>query len=724
MAELLFELLSEEIPARMQARAAADLKRLVCEGLKKERLDFESAESFVTPRRLALVVYGLPPKQPDESEDKRGPRVGSPEQAIRGFLNSVGKTFDDLERRETEKGEFYFVVIFESGEATGIILSKVLNSAVRDLPWPKSMRWHETVLKQTFRWVRPLRHVLGIFDGKPIIGGITTVGTVGHGNDLGFTNETLGHWILAPEVFPVRNFQDYKQRLRDAFVIVDQEERQEKISFDIRNIIADENLRLQDDPELLNEVTGLVEYPVVLMGDIDNEFMSLPAEVLTTVMRQHQKYFALLDKKGKLAPKFIVVANTVTPDNGEVVIAGNERVLRARLSDAKFFWDQDRMQSLESRTQKLADRVFHAQLGTIFDKVLRIENLAIELATNCAADKDSVGRAASLCKADLSTGMVSELPKLQGVMGRYYALHDGEMPEVADAIAEHYSPLGPNDRCPNAPESVTVALADKIDTLVGFWLIDEKPTGSKDPYALRRAALGVIRLILENELRISLLPVFECSYDLYQDLPKIGEEEEEEEEEEELNGGETEEEEGSRTVAKDLLNFFVDRLKVQQREKGLRHDLVEAVFTSFQQDDLVHIVSKANALKVFLKTNDGENLLISYRRAENIVRAEEKKDYPKPYRGLANFELLKEIEEINLWKMLDELGRDIRSLLTDDEFEAALTKLASLRAPVDAFFDHVTVNCEDDELRENRLLLLSEISSCMNHVAEFSAIEG
>ena len=710
MPELLLELLSEEIPARMQAKAADDLKRLVCEGLKKAGLEFESAEAFVTPRRLALVVDGLPEKQPDVTEEKRGPRVGSPEKAVRGFLKSVGMTLDEVERRKTEKGEFYFAVISEPGNDTKEILEKVINSSVQELPWPKSMRWLRTEItksllfthKRTFKWVRPLRHVLGIFNGQSLEGWVWTVGGLLSGDHLSFTNETFGHWILAPDKFSVENFEEYKQKLRDAYVIVDQQERQEIISSDIKKIIAAENLQLQDDPGLLDEVTGLVEWPVVLMGSIGKAFMDLPPEVLTTVMRHHQKYFALVDRKGKLAPKFIVVANTETRDHGKAVIAGNERVLRARLADAKFFWDQDRMRPLNSRIQELGGRVFHAKLGTVLDKVLRIEQLAGELAAHCAADKDDAGRAASLCKADLSTEMVTEFTELQGVMGRYYALHDGEKPEVAAAVAEHYSPLGPNDSCPSAPLSVAVALADKIDSLVGFWAIDEKPTGSKDPYALRRAALGVIRLIVENGLRLALVDAFGKA---------------------EKNFNKTLGGVSDTLDTDDLLAFFADRLKVHLRGKDVPHDHIDAVFALGGEDDLMRLLARVDALGAFLKTNDGGNLLTAYKRAANIVRIEEKND-SKRYGSEVDEKLLELKEEKSLHKELKSTAPNIAQALKDEDFHAAMGLLAGLRKPVDDFFDHVTVNCEEEELRENRLRLLSEISSAMDNVADFSKIEG
>ncbi len=545
MPELLIELLSEEIPARMQAKAADDLKRLVCKGLTDARLAFESAEAFVTPRRLALVVEGLPVQQPDVKEERKGPRVGAPEKAIEGFLKSAGlNSVDQCEVREIKGAEFYFVVSEEQGRSTGSAIADILPGIVWSFPWPKSMRWPHG----QGGYVRPVHNILLIFNGKPLnfMAGVRTEG----GSSIPVNNITRGHRFLAPDSFEVRGFADYKKKLKAAKVILDPAERRAVIAKQAARKATRAKLAVRDDPALLDEVTGLVEWPVVLMGRIEDQFMDLPPEVLTTSMRAHQKYLALTDESGALANRFLVVANMETADKGKAIAAGNERVLRARLADARFFWDQDRKIPLAARAPRLGQIVFHAKLGTLDEKIDRVQALAVEIAGHIeGADKDRVRSAARLCKADLVTGMVGEFPELQGIMGRYYALADGEHAEVAEAIAEHYAPQGPNDTCPSAPVSVALALADKIDTLVGFWAIDEKPTGSKDPYALRRAALGVIRLIVENGLRLPLTGVFERAF----------------------QGGPILVQGGWDRVTRDLLDFFADRLKVALRERGVRH---------------------------------------------------------------------------------------------------------------------------------------------------------
>ena len=688
--ELLLELLSEEIPARMQARATDDLKRLFCDGLKEAGLEFESAEAFVTPRRLALVVDGIPEKQPDIDEERRGPRADAPVHAVKGFKGSLPKGAK-VEKRQTKKGEFFFAVVKQKGFPSDILIGQIVIDVVRKFPWPKSMNWGEG----HGPWVRPIHNILCLFGPRASI-----AITLEPGRDFR-TTETMGHPFLSPKWFAVKNFADYKAKLLAAQVMLDPAERASVIEAEAQKLAKKAKLKLKHDPGLLAEVAGLVEWPVVKMGSIDKAFMDLPPEVLTTVMRHHQKYFALLDKKGKLAPKFIVVANTETKDRGKVMVAGNERVLRARLADAKFFWDQDRKRTLESRVQELAGRVFHAQLGTVMDKVIRVEELASELAESCGANSSDARWAARLCKADLSTGMVAEFPILQGVMGRYYALNDGENADVATAIAEHYGPLGPNDNCPSAPVSIAVALADRIDTLVGFFGIKEFPTGSKDPYALRRSAIGVIRLILENDLRINLSGIFEFAGQQYGqwDQGQFAE------------------------ISGDLFNFLNDRLTVALREKGFPHDLVNALFARGGEDDLWRLVQKAKSLKEFLETDDGANLLVAYRRAHNIVRIEEKKDSER-YSGKVDENLFSRDEERELWISLNEVEQANPSKPDMAEFDQVLSVLAKLRRPVDRFFDEITVNCDDSDLRKNRLRLLSEIASCLNRVADFSKIEG
>ncbi len=692
MAELLLELLSEEIPARMQARAGEDLRRLVTDRLMDAGLDYTEARAFTTPRRLALVVDGLPAKQPDVTEEKKGPKVGAPEQAIQGFLKANGlASVDQAEVRETGKGAFYFAVRHVEGRPTAEILPELAQQAIKALSWPKSMRWADG----DFRWVRPLHSILAVLAGQAFGGRFETDG----GTEVIVGNRTLGHRFLAPAPFAVTSFADYEKKLRVAKVVLDRDERKSIIAAGTAKLAEAEGLTVKDDPALLDEVAGLVEWPVPLIGSIDAAFMDLPAEVLTTAMRHHQKYFSTLDDEGRLADRFVVVANTEAADGGEAIVAGNERVLRARLADARFFWDQDRKEPLAERVPTLKEIVFHAKLGDLAEKVSRLQTLAVEIAKYVpGADRDRVRSAARLAKADLVTGMVGEFPELQGVMGRYYALNDGEHAEVGEAIAEHYSPLGPSDRCPGAPVSVAVALADKIDTLVGMFAIGETPTGSKDPYALRRAALGVIRLIVENQLRLPLTRVFRAAQQNFRHL------------------------DGEPAVAP-LLAFFADRLKVALREKGVRHDLISAVFALGGEDDLVRLLDRVRALEDFLGSEDGANLLTAYRRAANIVRIESKKD-KATYNGGSDAGRFVQAEEGALYEALDEAAQSAGPALDREDFTGAMMALARLRQPVDAFFDEVTVNAEDTALRENRLNLLARIGATLGRVADFSKIEG
>ena len=830
MPELLLELLSEEIPARMQARAAEDLKRLVCQGLKDAGLKFDRAQAFATPRRLTLVVDGLPKKQPEQKIERKGPRVGAPDNAIKGFLKSAGlDSVDKCEIRDVKGEQVYFLVSEKTVLKTTNVLKDILGSTLNRFPWPKSMKWAENDLL----WVRPLQNVLAIFDGRKIpfsIGLKSHNGkrVWGEGEEnlydfecpLTANNKTVGHRFLAPKKFTVTGFVDYKKKLKAAKVILDPAERRAVIEKQAKRKAARAKLVLKDDPALLDEVTGLVEWPVVLMGRIDPEFMDLPPEVLTISMRAHQKYLALVDQSGALANRFLVVANMATADNGKAIAAGNERVLRARLADARFFWDQDRKAPLSARTPRLGQIVFHAKLGSLDQKIDRVQALAAEIAGHIeGADKDRVRSAARLCKADLTTGMVGEFPELQGVMGRYYALADGEHAEAADAIAEHYAPQGPNDACPSAPVSVALALADKIDTLVGFWAIDEKPTGSKDPYALRRAALGVIRLILENDLRLPLSSILHRAFFLYLDqtdlqiaselLDLIYEDnfpvkvfhdvkftgisyiildkdelftsfidyhisnhreyvdrtfqeyaeverriemfcvylekfqslnqeilhsvfartdpdwQDQKELRKKIVDAKKELELRHATpVSKDILHFFADRLKVALRESGVRHDLISAVFAVGGEDDLVRLLARVAALDAFLKTEDGANLLVAYQRAANIVRIEEKHD-KLSYQGadLAIDQLVEEAECALGLRVLDSEAEAEKALAAED-FTAAMAALAKLRQPVDDFFDRVTVNTENPELRANRLRLLGRIRATLDQVADFSKIEG
>ncbi|NIA70221.1 glycine--tRNA ligase subunit beta [Pelagibius litoralis] len=694
MAELLVELFSEEIPARMQARAAGDLKRLVSEGLKAANLTFDTAAAYATPRRLTLVVDGLPLQQPDLSEEKKGPKVGAPEQAVQGFMKANGLTsLDDAEVRETPKGDFYFAVRHIAGRATVAVLPKLLAKAFGDLPWPKSMRWAD----DSRRWVRPLHSILALFDGKALDGSFE----MAEGRLVAFGDSTEGHRFLAPQRFAVSDFADYRDKLRSAKVVLDADERRSLIAEQATALAAAEGVTLKGDPGLLDEVAGLVEWPQVLMGRIDEAFMTLPGEVLSTSMRSHQKYFSTETADGNLADRFVFVANMEAEpgsDRAETIVSGNERVLKPRLADARFFYDQDRQQPLSARVPTLKDIVFHAKLGTVADKVSRLQSLAVAISEFVpGAERDEARSAARLCKADLVTGMVGEFPELQGIMGRYYALNDGETPAAAEAVAEHYQPLGPNDACPSAPVSICVALADKIDTLVGFWMIDEKPTGSKDPYALRRAALGIIRLVVENKLRLNLTQIFAVAQTEYSSL-------------------------SAAPVADDLLTFLADRLKVVLRDQGVRHDLITAVLARGGEDDLVRLLARVEALKSFLDSDDGANLLVAYRRAANIVRIEEKKD-KRRYDGQVKAEIADQPEEGQLAKLLTEAAGGAKDALGGEDFTTAMQTMAQLRQPVDAFFDKVTVNAEDAALRENRLNLLSAIGATLSEVADFSKIE-
>ena len=711
MAELLLEILSEEIPARMQARAAQELCRLVTERLTGAGLAFSQARAFVTPRRLALVVDGLPKRQPDAVEEKKGPRLDAPVRAIEGFLKGHGlASIDAAEVRETDKGTFYFAVKRVKGQASAKVLPGVIAESIQALSWPKSMRWGEN----RFAWVRPLHGVLAVFNRRRLAGALE----LGNGAVLAFGNTTRGHRFLKPGKFRVTGFADYEAKLEQAKVILDPAKRRAAILKQARQKAARAKLELPDDPALLDEVTGLVEWPVVLLGRIEERFMDLPPEVLTTAMRAHQKYLALTDKDGNLAPRFLVVANMESADKGKAIAAGNERVLRARLADARFFWDQDRKQSLAARTPRLGDIVFHAKLGSLDEKIDRVQALAVEIAGYVpGADKDRVRSAARLAKADLVTGMVGEFPELQGIMGRYYALADGEHPEVADAIAEHYAPQGPGDACPGAPVSVAVALADKIDTLAAFFRIDEKPTGSRDPFALRRAALGVIRLIVENQVRLPLRRVVESAKGLIDHtLLKRGSQAS-------LSRtvpgwGEID------TTVLAVLDFFADRLKVALRERGVRHDLIAAVFALGGEDDLVRLLARVEALGAFLGTDDGGHLLVAHQRAANIVRIEEKRDKTRyESADLSNGKLV-QAEEKRLAIRIFNSESDAQEALAREDFTGAMVALANLRGPVDDFFDKVTVNTEDPDLRANRLRLLARIGETLNHVADFSKIEG
>jgi glycyl-tRNA synthetase beta chain len=693
MSELFVELFSEEIPARVQRKGAAAILDLLTSGLKEAGLNFDNPRYFVTPRRIALVMDGLPEKQPDITEEKKGPKEGSPEQAIQGFLRGSGlSSIEDAEVRKTPKGNFYYAVKSTKGQPTADVVPGIITKAIQSMVWPKSQKWG----RNDFRWVRPLHSIIALLDGSVLNGSLP----LGPDNHLPFGNETKGHRFLAPDAFSVGNFENYQAKLRDAFVILDHLERQDMIAKGVAEIVSEKSLAVIDDPKLLEEVTGLVEWPIPLMGRIEDKLMELPPEVLTTSMREHQKYFATEDKAGKLAPFFITVSNMVTADKGAAIVNGNERVLKARLADAEFFWNQDKTKGLASRLPSLNAIVFHAKLGSVGDKIDRVAPLAVHLADSIdGADKDKVRSAARLCKADLVTGMVGEFPELQGLMGQYYATADGEAPEVGQAIGDHYSPLGPSDPCPTAPVSVAVAMADKLDTLAGFWAIDEKPTGSKDPFALRRAALGIIRLILENNLRLPLKSTIKEALTLIN-----------------REGADLD------ATAANLLTFIIDRMRVSLKDKGVRHDLISAVFSGGNQDDLVQGLNQVEALTAFISSEDGANLLAAYRRASNILSKEEKKD-KRAFDQPVNEALLSDPHEQAFARLLNECSETAITAVASEDFEKAMATMADLRAPGDAFFENVLVNADQAEVRENRLNLLNQLRQTLSLVTDFSKIE-
>jgi len=746
MPDLLLELFSEEIPARMQAQAAADLKRLVTDALVERGLTYEGAQGFATPRRLALHVAGLPARQPDTREERKGPRVGAPEGAIQGFLKSAGLGSIDEARivGGPKKGNFYAAVIERPGQGTEDVIAALLPGIVRAFPWPKSMRWGKGSSRpEALRWVRPLQSILCTFGAEteePEVVAFSVDGIVA--GDV-----TRGHRFMAPESFRVKRFDDYVPSLERANVVLDAGRRADIIRHDARDLAFAQGLEVVDDEALLVEVAGLVEWPVVLMGGFDPAFLAMPAEVIRATIRANQKCFVTRGPDGALAPNFILVANIAASDGGSAIVTGNERVVRARLSDARFFWTTDLGVKLADRVPKLDSIVFHEKLGTQGERVFRIAALARELAPLVGADAAEAERAATLCKADLVTEMVGEFPELQGLMGRYYATAQGESPAVAQAIEDHYRPQGPSDRVPTEPVPIAVALADKLDTLVGFWAIDEKPTGSKDPYALRRAALGVIRIVLENRLRLSLGKHIAFSFsDRY-----YGGERERRRENMSLLTALRLRGANSSTLAnvlddigpprrkdqfledtwtfivqrtEDLLQFFADRLKIYLRDKGARYDLIDSVFALPGQDDLVLIVRRVEALGRFLDTEDGRNLLAGYRRTANILRAEEKRDGAGAFEGFHQAALLTQAEELTLAETLSRAEVLVAACVETEDFEGAMRALAALRGPVDGFFERVTVNAEDPALRANRLRLLAALRRTTLGVADFGRIGG
>jgi glycyl-tRNA synthetase beta chain len=731
MPDLLLELLSEEIPARMQARAAEDLRKLVTDRLVAAGLLYEGAKAFVTPRRLALAVQGLPVRQPDVKEEKKGPRVGAPDNAVQGFLRAAGlKSIAEAKVQPDKKGDFYVAVIEKPGRPALEVIAEIVPEVVRTFPWPKSMRWGAQSAKPgALGWVRPLHSMVATFGPETEEPEIVPFAIEG----LAAGYETRGHRFIAPAPFKVRRLEDYAAKLERAKVVLDSERRREMILADAKNLAFAQGYELVEDAGLLAEVAGLVEWPVVLMGSFEEAFLGIPPEVIRATIRNNQKCFVLRDPAtARLANKFILVANIEAEDGGKAIVAGNERVIRARLADAKFFYETDLKTRLEDRLPKFEHIVFHEKLGTQADRIARIEVLAGRIAQIIDADIQKTERAARLCKADLLTDVVGEFPELQGLMGKYYAQAQGEDEAVAHACEDHYRPKGLDDLVPADPVSVAVALADKIDTLVAFWAIDEKPTGSKDPYALRRAALGVIQVILENGLRIDLVPSFDA-HALNVDATV-----------ERLAHQRGQKQGGTYLVATahvtvpwagmqvrknsvELLAFFADRLKVQLREQGARHDLVDAVFALEGQDDLVLIVRRVEALGKFLDTEDGKNLLAGYKRATNIIRIEEKKD-GRQYVGRPDPALYRQEEEKALARAIDVARDEASTAVAREDFEAAMHAMAKLRPHVDAFFDKVTVNVADGadkkELRENRLKLLNQIRVATETVADFSRIEG
>ncbi len=737
MPDLLLELFSEEIPARMQAGAAKDLERLTVGALSDRGLLFEAAKAFAGPRRLTLAVAGLPAKQADVREEMKGPKVDAPAAAVDGFLKKTGLSRDQLKIEKTPKGDVYIAVIERAGRETAAVLAEILPEVMAKLPWPKSMRWKPGV---TTRWVRPLHSILCTFDGEVVPFGFAGVSSGRH---------TLGHRFLSSGKIEVRRFEDYEAALKKAHVILDAEERKAIIFEGVKQAAFVHGLEMIPDEGLLAEVAGLAEWPSVLAGSIEEQFMDVPPEILQTSMRTHQKYFSLRDPRtGKMANRFALVSNMVAEDGGKEIVAGNERVLRARLSDAKFFWDEDRKRTLDSRVEDLKGIVFHAKLGTQYERVERIVALAGEVAAKIGVDVDKAKRAARLAKADLTTGVVGEFPELQGVMGRYYAFHDKEDAEVADAVRDHYKPVGPSDAVPGSKVAIAVALADKLDTLAGFFAAGEKPTGSGDPFALRRAALGVIRSLLETKTRVQLnelvalavAPVF-GQVAAHQTIKIIGERADATR----LLFGAASAREVIRNVtddtdkvaslalkdteqkmlatANEVLGFLGGRLTVMLRERELSYDVAEAVMALGYEGDALTITARAEALQSFLKTDDGANLLAGYKRAANILKAEEKKD-GRTFLGKMDDAHLVEPAEKALHTALAKAIGAIGPLLEKEDFAAAMREMAALRAPVDAFFDTVKVNADDAAVRANRLNLLAGFRAALHTVADFSKIEG
>ena len=765
MPDLLIELFSEEIPARMQTRAAADLQKLVTNGLVEAGLTYASAAAFSTPRRLTLTLEGMLDASPAVVEERKGPKADAPEKAIEGFLRGAGVTRDQLEERDTPKGKILFARINKPGRPAAEIIAEVLEQTIRNFPWPKSMRWGSGSLK----WVRPLHSIVCVMsaeDGAQIVplevDGITS-------GDI-----TFGHRFLAPDAIKVTGFEDYEAKLARANVVLRADARAETIWNDATNVAFASGMEVVEDAGLLAEVAGLVEWPVVLMGNIADDFLGLPAEVLQTSMKEHQKFFSVRNPKTGRIEKFITVANRTTADNGATILAGNEKVLSARLADAKFFWENDLRvaqseDGMATWVKALENVTFHNKLGTQAELIERMAVLARELAPLVGADADEAEAAARVAKADLSSEMVYEFPELQGLMGRYYAAAAGMSDAVAAAAQEHYAPLGPSDDVPTAPVSVAVALAEKIDKLTGFWAIDEKPTGSKDPFALRRAALGVIRILVENELVFSFSAVVHTSYakiinsvvntiavfkehkigsgdTAYETYSLVGGLDE-------LDGGLVDEilftefkgrqegvghHEGTwvgddkatlrqldsvEKIKADLLSFLHDRLKVYLKDQGIRHDIIDACIAMEGNDDLTLLVKRACALSETLKTDDGENLIQGFKRANNILTQAEEADGVEYSYG-ADVKFSETDEERALFKALDDAEAVITPAMEKQDFTTAMSAMATLRAPVDAFFDAVQVNSDNGTVRRNRLNLLSRIRTICTSVADLTKVDG
>ncbi|WP_417270280.1 glycine--tRNA ligase subunit beta [Celeribacter sp.] len=742
MPDLLIELFSEEIPARMQKRASDDLKKLVTDGLVDAGLTYASAGAFATPRRLALSIEGLLAASPTTVEERKGPRVDAPEKAIEGFLRGAGVSKDDLEIRDEKKGQVYVAKITKQGRPATEIVAEVLEKTIRNFPWPKSMRWGNGSLK----WVRPLHSILCILTTEE---GAEVVPLDIDGIKAG--NTVFGHRFMSPKTFTVSSFDDYTTKLKQNFVMLDAAERAEHIWHDATNQAFAQGLEVVEDAGLLAEVAGLVEWPVVLMGEIAEDFLDLPPEVLQTSMKEHQKFFSVRNPKTGRIEKFVTVANRETADNGATILSGNQKVLFARLSDAKFFWENDirtvEREGFEAMSAPLANVTFHNKLGSQADRISRIAALAREIAPIVGADTDEAELAAKVAKADLSSEMVYEFPELQGIMGRYYAKKAGLSDAIADACRDHYSPLGPSDDVPTEPVSVAVALADKLDTLTGFWAIDEKPTGSKDPFALRRAALGVIRLVLTNDVRAPLdhfidrqllvqkIAVADENDGVIDTLKEILEEIAEkgvfgaafDAIADRLDDAATDAAKAATgnlpDTSADLLSFFHDRLKVFLKDEGIRHDVIDACLAMDGSDDITLLVKRARALSATLATEDGQNLIQGFKRANNILSQAEEKDGVEYSYG-ADIKYAEMDEERALFAALDVAETKIKPAMEAEEFTAAMSAMADLRGPVDAFFEAVQVNAENDVVRRNRLNLLGRIRDICLGVADLTKIDG